>query len=89
MYTSLERYIPLFENYLKSENPKAFIDGLNDATEKTIISVLTENTTDVSELRKKVRQIGFPRSLEEALIELRFQTYLRQVDKIEDNEISR
>ena len=48
MYSSLERYIPLFENYLKSENPQTFIRDLTDSTERTIITILTENTTDVS-----------------------------------------
>jgi hypothetical protein len=55
MYSSLERYIPLFENYLKSDNPQTFIRDLTDATDRTILTILTENISDVNLFRTKMR----------------------------------
>ena len=55
MYSSLERYIPLFEDYLKSQDPPTFICELTDSTERTVLTILTEKTTDINELRKKIR----------------------------------
>jgi len=47
MYSSLERYIPLFENYLKSDSPESFIRDLNDATDRTILTILTDTTSNI------------------------------------------
>ena len=67
MYASLERYIPLFENYLKSDNPQTFLKDLNDATDRTILTILTDNSSDLIEIRKKMREVGIPSFLQEAL----------------------
>lgn len=51
MYQSLERYIPLFEAYLRSDKPEHFMKQLNDPTEKSVIEILTEDVSDLKEFR--------------------------------------
>ncbi len=41
MFTSLERYIPLFETYLLANDKPHFIHTRNDPVEKALLQLLT------------------------------------------------
>ncbi len=40
MFATLERYIPLFENYIAANDKNAFNSHIQDPTEKTLLEIL-------------------------------------------------
>lgn len=66
--SSFERFVPLLEQYLFSDNQDNYKRQLKDATDRKLIEVLTCPFTNIDDLRDSINQLGLPSSFREKLI---------------------
>jgi hypothetical protein len=46
MISNLERYIPLFENYIRAQDKAAFAKEINDPIERELLACLVSDNDD-------------------------------------------
>lgn len=85
MYQSLERYVPLFEAYLRAEDQPQFIKQLTDPNERNVLQLLTKDITNINSLREDLNKAQFHHTLLDALVEQKMVTYIEKTDKFGDN----
>lgn len=84
MFTSLERYIPLFENYLISDDKADFIRTRNDPVEKSLLELLTEPITSISAFREKMQKASLNYSLQNELVDYKLFTYIQSAKALDN-----
>jgi hypothetical protein len=77
MFTSLERYIPLFENYLISSDKQDFIRARNDPVEKSLLELLTEPITSINDFREKMQKASLNYGLQNELTDYKLFSYIQ------------
>lgn len=86
MFTSLERYIPLFENYLLSKDKTDFIRTRNDPVEKSLLELLTEPITSINAFREKMQKASLNYSLQNELVDYKLFSYIQSAKAL-DNDV--
>ena len=87
MYDSIQRYVPLYENYLKADNQQEFIQNLHDPIEQKVIQLLKNDITNSRDYEKQLREVKIYSGLERDLITHKLTNYLQKTQELKDDEI--
>jgi hypothetical protein len=87
MFTSLERYIPLFENYLVSSSKSDFVNTRNDPIEKTLLELLTTPITSFNSFREKMQKINLNYQLQNELVDYKLFSYIQSAKDLKDDSL--
>jgi hypothetical protein len=89
MLSSLERHIPLLENYLTAANQQDFLDQITDPAQKKLLNLLTQQPDDMQVFRQELKQAVLPSNIQEALIDDKLLRYAEQSTQLGDDSIGR
>ena len=54
MFYEVEQHISLLETFIDSDNKEAFIEKLNNPTEKVFLKILTADISDIEQYKKEL-----------------------------------
>jgi hypothetical protein len=89
MLSSLEKNIPLLENYLTAADQQDFLDQLTDPAQKALLRLLTQQPEDIQIFKEELKQTGLPSKIQEALVEDKLLRYAEKSTQLGDDSIAR
>lgn len=89
MLSSLEKHIPLLENYLTTVNQQDFLDQIADPAQKKLLHLLTQQPEDMQIFRQELKQAGLPSNIQEGLIDDKLLRYAEKSTQLGDDSIAR
>ncbi len=88
MFAALERYIPLFENYLNAQDKHAFLNALQDPNDKVLLDILDTPISSLASLREKLNKLNLHYSLRQEIERYKIYRHAQEAKELGKDELS-
>ena len=86
MFYEIEQHIALLESYIDSPTPTAFIEQLNNPTEKIFLKLLTTPIDDIEDYRKQLNKLEVGQGLRNAILSYRLEHLVHSLKAVPDKK---